>query len=264
MAQKTKVKVEKETSERWLLTYADLMNLLLIFFIILYSMSQVDSAKFKELSGSFKAAFGSYPVSGSVLPNGGAGTSLIPETPFETTEPTSTPIPEKKDGTGKTEADSIKEVSDKVASLIGEKNLQGSLHVGMEERGVVISITANFLFKSGSSDLEKDSLPLLLEIGKILQAVPGNHIRIEGHTDSDPINTPYFPSNWELSSSRATNVLRLLVDKASINPSIISAVGYGEYRPKVPNNSEVNKAQNRRVDIVIIKSIYDKSEAGKQ
>lgn len=258
---KNKVKVEKDNAERYLLTYADLMNLLLIFFIILYSMSQVDAQKFDQLSGSFKSAFGDF-APGALIDNGGGGPSL--QTPLnpsdlQTPEPTST----SGNGTGSAEERSEKEIKDQVERLITDQNLQGNLKVSLEERGVVISITANLLFKSGSAQIENDSLSVLDKIGTILLQVPGNHIRIEGHTDNDPIMTSSYPSNWELSSSRATNVLRYLVDKSGIKPTVISSVGYGEYRPSVPNNSEYNKAINRRVDIVIIRSIYDKSEAGK-
>lgn len=271
---KSKVKVEKDNAERYLLTYADLMNLLLIFFIVLYSMSQVSSQKFEQLSGSFRSAFGSFAPGALLNSNGGGGNSLVSlkpsdESPTPQITPGATPgvTPGSTNGigngTGTAEEISEKQVKDKVEQLINDQHLQGNLKVDQEERGVVISITASLLFKSGSASIESDSLPLLDKIGNILQAVQGNHIRVEGHTDTDPIYTALYPSNWELSSARATNVLRRLVDKSGIKPTVISSVGYGEYRPRVPNTNEENKALNRRVDIVIIKSIYDATEAGK-
>lgn len=256
---KAKVKIEKDGAERYLLTYADLMNLLLIFFIILYSMSQVDSQKFQQLSGSLKSTFGAF-APGSVINTGGGGPSLLTLNPSDE----ATPNPNTGTGKGNAEEAGTKEVKQKVEQLIAEQNLQGNLNVELQERGVVISITASFLFKSGSADIEKESLPIVDKIGNILLSVPGNHIRIEGHTDNDPIKTSVFPSNWELSSARATNVLRFIVEKSGIKPEVVSSVGYGEYRPKAPNTTEQNKAMNRRVDIVIIKSIYDATEAGKK
>jgi chemotaxis protein MotB len=258
---KQKVKVEKDNNERYLLTYGDLMNLLLIFFIILYSMSQVDAQKFQQLSSSFKSTFGDY-ASGKLINQGGGGTNIVPSlNPSDSSTPTPTA---SANGSGLTaEEKGTQEVKQKVEQLITQQNLQGNLEVELQERGVVISITANLLFASGSADIEKDSLSILDKIGNILLAVPGNNIRIEGHTDNDPIKTSLYPSNWELSSARATNVLRRLVDNSGIKPNVISSVGYGEFRPKVPNISEANKAANRRVDIVIIKSIYDATEPTK-
>ncbi|MDF2522497.1 MAG: flagellar motor protein [Clostridiales bacterium] len=247
---KEKLKVEKDTAERWLLTYADLMNLLLIFFIILYSMSQVDSKKFDQLSESMRSTFGAGAA--AMIGASGSSNSLIQ---LEASAPSSV-IPSKL------EEIQMEEVKEKVSDLIEQQNLKGNVKIAIEERGIVISITAQLLFLSGSSQVEPNARPTIEEIGKILLAIPGNNIKVEGHTDIDPIKTSQYPSNWELSSARATNVVRLLIDKAGINPEHISAVGYGEHRPIHPNDTEVNKAANRRVDIVIVKSQFDKAEAG--
>ena len=260
---KKKPKVEKDNAERYLLTYGDLMNLLLIFFIILYSMSQVDSQKFQQLSSSFNKTFGGITQGTTLInSNGSGGTSLINLNPNELASPLHEATPNPNTGMGTAEEVGEKKVKEQIEQLITDQHLQGDLKVDLEERGVVISITASLLFKSGSADIESDSLSVLDKIGDILLAVKGNHIRIEGHTDNDPIKTALYPSNWELSSARSTNVLRRLVDKSGIDPKVISSVGYGEFRPKVPNTDEVNKAKNRSVDIVIIKSMYDASEAG--
>jgi len=251
MARNHKGKVEKDTSERWLLTYSDLMNLLLILFIILYTMSKVDVAKYQQVAQSLRAALGDR-VTNSIIGEGGAGSSMVP---LDSNAP-SPVIPANM------EEQQMEAVKDKVSELIKKENLNGEVEVTLEERGIVISIRAQVAFKPGSADIEPEAKKTILDIGKILQSVPGNQIRVEGHTDTDPINTPRFPSNWELSGARAVNVLRLLVDGGGISPKIISAVGYGEYRPKVPNTTPANKAINRRVNIVIVKNLYDKAEAG--
>jgi chemotaxis protein MotB len=245
-----KAKVEKDSAERWLLTYADLMNLLLILFIILYAMSQLDSAKYNQLARSLSRAFGDSSAA-SYIGTTGMANSIVP---LESDGFSSTVIPTSL------EAQQMQAVEQKVTELVASENLKGSVDVTMEERGIVISIRAQVLFKSGSSDIEATSVKTVESIGKVLLSIPGNQIKIEGHTDNDPITTSLFPSNWELSSVRATNVLRLLVDKAGINPKMISAVGYGEFRPKVPNTTAENKAINRRVNIVIVKSMYNPVE----
>lgn len=249
MAQKQNVKVEKDNSERWLLTYADLMNLLLILFIILYTMSQVDIAKFNQLAASLKAAFGdSAPA--SIIGQGASGNSLLD---FDANSPS--PVMSSN-----LEEQQMQAVKETVSRIIEKENLKGDVEVSMQERGVVISIKERVLFAPGSADIDPGSRDTILRIGKVLLQIPGKHIRIEGHTDSDPINTPRFPDNQELSTARANSVFRILVNQVGLDPTLLSATGYGEYRPKVPNTTPENKAQNRRVDIAILKDIYDKSE----
>ncbi|MDP4094247.1 MAG: flagellar motor protein MotB [Bacillota bacterium] len=251
MAQKPNAKVEKDTSERWLLTYADLMNLLLILFIILYAMSQIDVAKFNQLAASLKSTFGdSSPA--SVIDQGANGSSLIDL-------PANSPSPVVSSNAEDQQEQAVKDTISKIAD---KENLKGEVNVSIQERGVVISIMDKVLFDPGSADIEPASREIILKIGKVLQQIPGKQIRIEGNTDSDPINTPRFPDNQELSTARANSVLRILVNGVHLNPKMLSAVGYGEFRPLVPNTTAANKAQNRRVDIVILKDIYDKSESG--
>lgn len=249
---KEKVKHEKDTTERWLLTYADLMNLLLIFFIILYAISQVDSKKFDQLAESLRDAFGP-GTTASIMGDGGTQPTLIQLNGAGA----ATVIPSNM------EEKQFAKVMEDIKDIIKDKNLGEKLDVKLEPRGVVISVEEELLFKSGSADIEPNSRSTIEEIGKTLHdKIPGNQIRVEGHTDTDPIRTSLFPSNWELSSARATTVVRLLIDKSGVDPNIISAVGYGEHRPKVPNDSQENKAKNRRVDIVIVSNLYDKAEAG--
>jgi chemotaxis protein MotB len=246
-----KEKIVKDTTERWLLTYADLMNLLLILFIILYAMSQVDQVKYEQLSNSFKEAFGISSSAEKILPE---ANSVIPiQTPVQN---------EDTGGTGKTEEEQMEEVKQKVDDIAKKEGLAGSILVSIEERCVVISIKEKVLFKSGSADIDPVSRQTIEAIGRVLQAIPGKQIRVEGHTDADPIRTSKFPDNQELSTARANSVWRILVRDAGLEPTVVSATGYGEYRPLVPNDTDAQKAQNRRVDIAILRSGFDKSEAG--
>lgn len=245
-----KEKVVKDNAERWLLTYADLMNLLLILFIILFAMSQVDTQKFQQLSQSLSAAFGS--GSNSVLQGSSQGNSLID---FPATMP-SPVIP------AELEEKQLDGIAQEIREIIKGQGLEGSIDVKRQERGVVISINERLFFKSGSAVIEKESEEKVLKIGNdILAKIPNKHIRIEGHTDNVPIKSAIFPSNWELSGARATSVLRLLVEKSGIDPKRISGVIYGEYTPLVPNDSDVNREKNRRVDIVILTEDSSQGEA---
>lgn len=244
-----KAKVAKDTSERWLLTYSDLMNLLLILFIILYTMSKVDVAKYQQVAASLRQAFGESTSATYMIPGGNSIVNMDSSAP-------SPVIP------ANVEEEQMQEIKERVDQLVQQQNLGDNVQVAIEERGIAISITAQLLFKSGSAEIENGSKQTIQDIGKILLAVPGRQIRVEGHTDDDPISTSKYPDNLELSTARANNVWRLLINAVGIDPNIISSVGYGEYRPKVPNTSEENKAVNRRVDIVILRSIYDKAEAG--
>ena len=119
------------------------------------------------------------------------------------------------------------------------------------------------MFKSGSADIEEQSKEDIAKIGReILAKIPGKQMRVEGHTDNVPISNSRFPDNQELSTARANSVWRVLVKDAGIDPTKLSATGYGEYRPKVPNDTDEHRKQNRRVDLVILRDIYDTAEPG--
>ncbi len=246
-----KTKIVKDTSERWLLTYADLMNLLLILFILLFTMSKMDIAKYQTVAASLRAAFGDATVS-QVIGDAGGAPSLIN---IEGNNPS--PVVEAM-----MEEQQMEVVRESISKVIEKEGLSNQVEVTIEERGVVISIAEKVLFRSGSADLEPDSKQTIEKIGKVLLAIPGKMIRIEGHTDNVPIKTSRFPDNQELSTARANSVWRILANNVGINPKSMSATGYGEYRPKMPNDTEEHRAQNRRVDIAILKDMFDKSESG--
>ncbi|HEX2924713.1 MAG TPA: flagellar motor protein MotB [Ruminiclostridium sp.] len=246
-----KEKVVKDNAERWLLTYADLMNLLLILFIILFAMSQVSTEKFQQLSKSLSSAFGNGEPP-SVVQGSDSGNSLIN---FPATMP-SPVIPSKL------EDQQMEALEEQINSLVDSQGLKGDVSVTMQDRGIVVTINEKILFKSGSAKIEPDDQDTLIRIGKdILSKIPDKHIRVEGHTDNIPMSSVLYASNWELSSARAINVLKLLVAKCGINPKMITPVPYGEYTPLVPNTSDANRAKNRRVDIVILRDSSSKGEA---
>jgi chemotaxis protein MotB len=157
------------------------------------------------------------------------------------------------------EVEKMNDVKKQVEGMLVTENLQNDVNVTVRERGLEISINSRVLFNSGSADLTPASKDLVIKIAGILTPLANNQICVEGHTDTDPIHTAQFPSNWELSTARAVNVLRLLMTNPNLKPENLSSIGYGEYRPVAPNDTAANKAMNRRVNIVILKDDYNKS-----
>lgn len=236
-----------------MLTYSDLMNLLLILFILLYTMANIDTEKYQQVAASLRHAFGNYSAENVIGSNGGSpsildlGGALDPEAVVPTD----------------TEKQQMEAVQSEVQNLVQELGLTGEVSVETQERGIYISIGEQVLFKSGSAELDAAATNDIIKIGReILAKMPDKQMRVEGHTDNIPIKNARFPDNQELSTARANNVWRILVKDAGIDPKRISATGYGEYRPLVPNDTEEHRKQNRRVDIVILREIYDVTEPG--
>ena len=135
--------------------------------------------------------------------------------------------------------------------LLGDEELAGATDIFMDERGLVVSFKEKLFFDIGSAEIKPEARDLLRRVGEILRRGK-NQIRVEGHTCDLPIRTDRFPSNWELSVSRATNVTRFLIEQAGVTPERLAATGYAEFRPIAPNDSEENRVKNRRVDIVLL------------
>lgn len=222
-----KEKHEKETNqERWLLTYSDLITLLMIFFVVMYSMSNVDAQKFKAIAGSLSSVLSG--TSESVLDS--LGPSII-----------------------EGEAQQMEEVRQQLQEYIDANNLGNSIKIYIQERGLVISLSDTVLFPSGQASLTPEAQEIMRKVGLSLKGLD-NYIRVEGHTDNLPINTQEYPSNWELSAMRSTNVVRFLLKESGLPPEKMSESGYGEYRPIATNDNDAGRTRNRRVDIVILKN----------
>ncbi|RJX18762.1 MAG: chemotaxis protein MotB [Ammonifex sp.] len=239
--------------ERWLITYADLITLLLIFFVVLYSYSNVDAKKFAGIAMSLSQALGG----GAGMVVSGQGPSVVSGTPMSQ-EPIETKINLNQDVLENIRLQKIKAQIEKYAR---EQGLAARVTTRIEERGVVVSIQDTALFLLGSADLTPQAREIVRKVGQILLTTD-NYIRVEGHTCDLPIHTARFPSNWELSTARATSVVQELLKTANFPPQRLSASGYGEYRPVAPNNSEVNRQKNRRVDFVVLRSRYKEVEPG--
>ncbi|NLJ99137.1 MAG: flagellar motor protein MotB [Tissierellia bacterium] len=230
---------ESNDSDNWLTTYSDLVTLLLCFFILLFSFSEIDAQKFRSIMSSFQGGTG-------VL-NGGTTLELDENLELES-------------GALEEDLEKLKDLLEDYADSIG---LGDEILLTVEERGLVIRFMDNVLFDSGKADLKPESMEILKSVSEILNMDDFKEklIKIEGHTDTDPIlYSEEFPTNWELSSTRSTNVLRYLVEEQGIRGNRISSSGYSFYRPIAPNDTKENKAKNRRVDIVILGSSYEDME----
>lgn len=209
--------------ERWLVSYADFITLMFAFFAVMYASSTVDARKLASMMASMQEVFKGRET-------GSAGTP------------------------------------DDIQSLRGYLSLEfaaelqtGRVLVERDHRGLVISIMESGSFGTGSAELPAEGQALLSRIGRRLAALP-NAIRVEGHTDDVPIQTARFASNWELSTARATRVVQVLAMQAGVPPDRLSAAGYGEFRPRVSNDSPANRARNRRVDLVVLNEATRRAE----
>ncbi|MBD3258579.1 OmpA family protein [candidate division GN15 bacterium] len=218
---------DNENLERWLLTYADLITLLLAFFIVMYSMSKVDNKKFGKVSDALNTVL-----------RGGHSVLRFNVDP-------------ERSGHGFLKLGNLRMVQHKIEEKFKTLGRNEDVQREITERGLVIHIVESALFSEGSATLQPRAMEVLDLIADQLTGRP-NHIRIEGHTDDRPIQTPIYPSNWELSSARATTVVRYYVENHDIPPDRVSALGYGEFRPVKANTTPENRSRNRRVDIVIL------------
>ena len=224
----------------WMATFSDMMTLLMVFFILLFAMSNVDEAKEEKVLKAFNSIF-----------NGG-GTSPIGDGSSIGYDLTSHSIIDSGGLTGHQSSEEA-DLENKINKLIKENNLEDSVQVGTVDRGVEIRLGSSLIFQSGRADIKVEGAELLKRIYEDILKSINNEIVVEGHTDNIPIQTHNFPTNWELSVIRAVNVLRYFVERCGLDSKRISAQGYGEYRNILPNDTPENKALNRRVNIVILR-----------
>jgi len=273
MSRKKQNHEEEGGAERWLVSYADFITLLFAFFTTLYAISNIDAQKAGKMVMSMRASFDGnlFPSgSNSLMINPGAAGNGFSAASIEILKS----IDVKKAADGKSQlkrlAD-LKGASGKKEVLNGEKEMgrlkrtvdsllskeinKGKVQAHVEARGLIISMGENGVFDSGSDQIKQEGKELLDTIATSLVSV-ANQIRIEGHTDNIPIKNSKFPSNWELSTARATSVIAYLISKFGMSPELISAAGYAEYRPASANDTVEGRARNRRVDIVVLNPMF--------
>ncbi len=253
----------------WVMTFADLMSLLMCFFVLLLSFSEMDVQKYKQVAGSLREAFGVQRlVESKIMPK---GTSIIAQE-FSPGRPTPTPINEVRQQTtdetkenldfsdsehkGKGSAEHAQESSEQAArilEMLKEEVELGQLDVETAPGKTIIRIQEKGSFGSGSAVLENPFEPVMAKISDVITQTSG-HIVVGGHTDDIPIATQRYRSNWELSAGRAVTVVHHLLRYNALDESRVLVQGHADSRPLVPNDSRANRARNRRVEITIVES----------
>ncbi len=263
--------------ERWLLTYADMITLLMALFMVLFSISSVNISKYQVLQHALQKAF-----IGGVL-DGGKGvqsgnptriTGVQTATPSGSVDSSFNIFTKTLLGSGKTdtaskakaaakEQNTLLEVQRRVENYATKHGFAADISTSIDQRGLVIRLlTNNLVFDSGQATLKPTATPLLMRVSRLLVSMHiENPISVEGNTDNIPISGGEFPSNWELSTARADAVLEFLLHHG-ISPKHLAAVGYADQNPVAPNTSDAGRALNRRVDIVVIRSDTTSSSGG--
>jgi chemotaxis protein MotB len=241
--------------ERWLVSYADFITLLFAFFVVLYASSQADKRKAAQVAAAIKGAFQQMGVFTGTSPNDVG----IPGSPgVQPPELTNSPIKViKVAGNSDKEHGSIglgvdvDNLRHELEDALGDQIRNHEVQMRVTPEGLVVSLREVGFFNSGEADLLEDGKATLTQIAGILSG-KGFELRVEGHTDNVPIHNSHFKSNWELSTARATEVVSLLIEERGIDPQLISAAGYSQYRPTASNDTTQGRAANRRVDLVVV------------
>ena len=291
MAKKKPEEVKKGLDE-WMGTFSDMMTLLMCFFVMLFAMSNVDEAKFDEVSQSFQQNFkgGAKAIGDGVLVSNGVSqlnmldeyinsTGKVADSDTKETEfkenatgeqdsklqeladqlgASQEEIKELQESIENLEAEKMKlseELAEKIEESLAENFMSDQVDVSFDANCVILSLNGAFLFDSGKADLKTEAKPILNKIGKILNRYADNTVEIEGHTDSVPLNGGRYENNDVLSSYRALAVFNYLKDNASIDPGIMKHSGRGEYMPIADNSTPEGRAKNRRVEIKIYNAL---------
>ena len=255
---------EKAGIPAWVVTFADLMSLLMCFFVLLLSFSEIDAQKFKQIAGELSKAFGvqrevpvlEVPMGTSPIFDKFSPAPPEPTVVNEVKQTTTDQQPELETLKSPTDVavesaiqDELQKTLEQVRSVLETAIEDGRVNLTQDHHRIIVRVEEKGAFPSGSADLTWEFEGLLLEMADILVEIPGK-LTIEGHTDDRPIHTSRFPSNWELSTSRATRVLRYLLANTELAARQVSASGYADTRPIAPNDSTENRGLNRRVEFL--------------
>ena len=242
MSRRRKKTAENGGGASWITTFSDLMSLLLTFFILLFSMSNVSDDKFNQAA---------YSLSNSLL-GGGEGIMDGMIVPYEEeTTGTNKPVTPAKELEGAELDPALIAIYNQVLNFVEKNELEDKVIITADQKGIYVNVSNAILFGKESASISREGRSVLKSVGKLLNQLD-NRVVIEGHTDDIPNAYGQYPTNWELSVGRAVSVLRYLNENEHVDTKRLSAVGYGENQPLAPNNSEENRARNRRVNIVVI------------
>lgn len=240
MARKPK-KAKSSGAPAWMATYSDLMSLLLTFFVLLFSMSSVSEEQFKAVAEPLRVALAG-SSNDSILEDNGSTISDLNTTEVEDSESVESTnvIPQE-----------VQELYETANKYMAENGIESDLTISRDTEGVYIDIQESILFTSGNADITASGEETLSKLSGLFDLFD-NKIVVEGYTDNVPINNSKFSSNWELSTGRAVSVLRYLSEERGVSPNRLAAKGYGEHSPQVANDSDENRALNRRVNVIIM------------
>ena len=224
---------EPRNTQSWLVTFNDMITLLMVFFVLLFAMSGMDSKRFNRARNALQSALG-------VLNEGQHAPDGIVSSKNNTLSP------------------AVIKAAEESAAADQDKALKSTAGIQAEytPKGIHLTLDDKLLFASGSAYLSEGGAALLDKVARVIKPLRRS-IRVEGHTDNRPIATPLFPSNWELSTARAISVVKYLIDRAGIAPQSLSAAGYGDSRPLDKNDSQAHMARNRRVEIILEPAMED-------
>ena len=238
---------EEEASEAWLLPYSDLMTLLLALFICLFAISQTDETKITQMAQAFTAAF---HMGGPSFFNQAGPAQTKSTNGLQTDQE----LQQERTEAYMQETRQLQDAKKQMDEYIDQNGLEAELSTELSEEGLMIRIKEQALFPSGSADLLPESQRIVPAISALLAPLSQN-VMVTGHTDNVPINTAQYPSNWELSTMRALNFMRVLMAQdARLQPARFSALGASEYRPISTNETEEGKANNRRVEVLVART----------
>lgn len=260
----------KPGAPAWQSTFADLMNLLLCFFVLLFSMSTVDAEKFEMIAASFNQTFSIFTAGATAIGDGiliSNGVSQLNELDQyinstgkmdqgETvSDEMATAVAEAQAELEKAQMEESEELAEKIEEAVEENNLDKDIDIEFTAQYVQLTLKGSLLFDSGSTQLKEAALPVLDQVGVILERYAGSTIEIEGHTDNVPMSGAKYSNNDELSSGRALSVFNYLLSIANLDPAMVKHSGRGEYVPVADNSTPEGRAMNRRVEIKIYNSL---------
>ena len=246
LRRRKKYEEEHESHERWLVSYADFITLLFAFFVVMYAISTLNEGKYRVLADSLVTAFRNDPVTQPIPMPAVARSTLPPPRP-------------RVDPVRKQKTRELEDLAMRISSAMAPLVQTGQVRLTQLPHGLAVEINASVLFAPGQATLQQqESISALEAVAKLLAVAP-QEIRVEGHTDHVPIASPVFPSNWELSSARASSVVRLFI-ASGIAPARLAAVGYADHKPVEPNDTPEGRSRNRRVTLMILESLGTASD----
>ncbi|RJX27859.1 MAG: chemotaxis protein MotB [Dethiobacter sp.] len=232
---KNKNVVVEEGAPAWMVTYSDMITLVLAFFVLLFSFAAIDEARFNELLSSLRVTF----LGSEGILKGFPDPSDSQDSFFD-----------------RDKLEDYQDTVEKIRGFIEEKGLEGSVNLLRDERGIVLEIPDVLFFDPKKAELKPEAQEILGYVADLLSSLD-KQVIVEGHTDNVPINTYLFPSNWELSVARAVVVVRYLVEIKQLHPARFAAMGFGEFHPVATNLTSEGRARNRRVNIIISTPQYN-------